>query len=309
MALNKDKEIQQRLFYQYHKDIAERNERYVNSRLNQINEEKERNDAISKELDAEKSEMKNRKKQLAYLQYSDLMQRQEDNRLKRLMQNKERQIPVPVSLDLNSEQRLNSFKEYMVQLSEINDKKLMQYNNFTLSPFPRMSSKKSKEIEETLQTIPNVNKRESTSVTDGSVFDKYNNKDYADYKDKQKEYLNYNLYLSKSKEYSKERLYDQRREIGGQMAVERNIYSDYEREARNQQNERKQLYKNTLDEQRQYQIPSKLANEKYTVSSAVCNPQFNHFYDQSPPNQTFLNHNKYVEVNPCKQTLISNYSI
>lgn len=312
MILNKDKEIQQRLFYQYHKDIAERNERYINTRLNQLNEEKERNDTLAKELEAERNEMKNRKKQLASYQYNDLIQKQEDNRMKKMIEDHERMIPNPVSLDLKSDQRLKAYKEYVAQLSEKNERNQMNFNNFTMSPFPRMASKKSKELGEEevgsfvlpLQTVSNVNKREVTSITDSSVFDKYNNRDYEDYKDKQKEYLNYNIYLSKNKEYSKEGIYDKHKEIGGQMAVERSLYNNYDREARKIENERKQQYRNILDEQRLFQIPSKLASEQYTISSAVRNPQFNHFYQQSPPNQSFLNFNRYVEVNPCKQSII-----
>lgn len=296
MTLNNDREIQHKLYHQYMQDVYEKYTKARTERTNRINEEKEMNTLMDKQFQDERKELIQRKKNVIAMQYSDHINSLEEKRIKRLRANRERMIPDNVSLDLNSENRLNSFKEYISKLSENVDAKLHQYNHYKFkTPYKSPIQFKADKPHDIIGI-----RRDATDVTDASLFDKIENEDYEEYKKKNRDLFNYNIQLSKEKEMSKQRLYqiDQLQDVD--LGYQKRLFSHFDYSLKSYENEKKERYKRFLDEQRLYQIRRKLANERFTVESASRNPSYYNLGRNSLIDQNYLNQNSFVEVNPCK---------
>lgn len=300
MTLNNDKEIQQKLFNHYMQDLYNKYSQNLNERANRINEEKEFNNLIDKQLQSEKDELIQRRKNVIAMQFTDHINSIEQNRIRRLRENREKMIPENVSLDLNSEKHLNSFKDYISKLSDSVDQNMLQYSNYkNKTPFKSPIQLKPGMPNDVIGI-----RRDPTDVTNASLFDKIENEDYNEYKQKNKEVFHYNIQLSKAKEKSKQRLYEINQLQDGDLGYQHKMYNQFDYNLKSFENEKKERYKHFLDEQRLYRIREKLANERYTIESANRNPFYYNIKKNTLVDQAYLNQNSYVEVNPCKTIIL-----
>ena len=154
--------------------------------------------------------------------------------------------------------------------------------------------------------------RGSTDVTNSSVYDKVNNLSYDEYKEKQKEFLNFNQNTINDNQRYKDYVLNEKKRINEERLKEMQRLKEIEYQERLFENEKKKIYKNLLDDQLKVKIPSKLGQEYYSPQlkdSAVrfSNPQL---YLTTPEN-SFMNRNKLVEINPysLKQFELGNTSL
>jgi hypothetical protein len=155
-------------------------------------------------------------------------------------------------------------------------------------------------------------KRSGTDVTDPSVYDRIHNLSYDEYKAKQKEFLHFNQHRINDNMRYKDLQFMQKRVVNEERLAEIERLKELEHQERMLEGEKKRLYRDLLDDQLKVKIPSKLGKEYY-------NPYFNdravrfrepYLYVTSPEN-SFMNRNKLVEVNPysLKTTNIGNTSL
>ena len=185
-----------------------------------------------------------------------------------------------------------------------------KYTHYTIDGFPRRNFKE-------FYVQPNKMNgygisRGSTDVTNSSVYDKVNNLSYDEYKEKQKEFLNFNQHTINDNQRYKDYVLNEKKRINEERIKEMQRLKELEYQERLFENEKKKIYKNLLDDQLKVKIPSKLGQEYYNPQikdSAVrfCNPQL---YLTTPEN-SFMNRNKLVEINPysLKQSELGNTSL
>lgn len=250
----------------------------------------------------EKIEALDRKKDIVSRQSMDYLRNQEIERIKRLKEYQEQKMPQLALM--NQSQIRHSIDHHPVsrsfQANLYNDfEKKMQGLN-TLSQSNTISYKNQQQQQSQQSNLGGGIRREATTITDQSSYDKHNNKDYEDYLEKHKEYSDYNLLLSKTRKQSNERQFEIDKLHENNVIIKKNFFNEYDSYQKSFENDRRQQYKQSLDEQRMYQVRSKLAKERYTIESAMRNPQYFHYSSPEYIDQTFLNHNQFVEVNPCK---------
>ena len=248
------------------------------------------------------------------MQYDEYLRYQELCKIKALKNQQEKMIQQPVSLDIHSDQNLNSYRGKIQSLSNNIDRNYDQYNKYKLQRssscsniYPTYKSSTSFILPRRQFEYTGVG-REGTDITNKEIFDRVNNKDYDDYKEKNKEYCEFNKRLMNNCDKEREdsmmsRIYlEEKRNIQN-----RNYFDKVEVEERLFDNQRKRQYKEMLDEQRRTIVAEKLKNENISLEAANINPQYYKEVDVKIPNQrvkspdlSFINKNKFVEVNPCK---------
>lgn len=161
-------------------------------------------------------------------------------------------------------------------------------------------------------------KKESTDITDDTIFDRHNNYNYHQYKELNREYSDYNKFLmdSVNSERKNSRL-NRILQEGNKNLQRRNLFNKLEMEAKMQASARKKQYRDMLDEQRRGFVVNKLSSENFDIDSVNINPQYykevelsgdgNNEHSKSSdsngnrmksPDKSFINRNKFVEVNP-----------
>lgn len=172
-------------------------------------------------------------------------------------------------------------------------------------------------------------KKEPTDITDDTIFDRYNNRNYKEYKDLHKEYCDYNKIVMDQVNNERKKIQLNRilQEEDGNVK-KRNYYDKMEQQAKMHQTERKKVYRDMLDEQRRSFVMNKLYNENFDIESANINPQYYKEVELSnnnngiqsmrfdngsnsnnnnngslssrmrSPDKSFLSRNRFVEVNP-----------
>lgn len=172
-----------------------------------------------------------------------------------------------------------------------------KYTHYTLDGFPR---KNFKEFYLSPQQMNGYGiSRGSTDVTNSEIYDKINNLTYDEYKEKQKEFLNFNQHTINDNMRYKDFLFNEKRRINEERLKEIQRLRELEYQERLFQNEKKKVYKELLDDQLKVKIPSKLGQEYYNPNLKdrairFTNPQL---YLTTPEN-SFMNRNKLVEINP-----------
>ena len=142
-------------------------------------------------------------------------------------------------------------------------------------------------------------RRSPTSLTRPELYDRFDNDTYPGYKEKQKEFLNYNQHIVTDNIRYKDYLLNEKKKMNEERIKEMQRLKELELQERLYEDEKKRVYKNLLDNQIKVKLPSKLGKLYYSASfndNAVKfkNPQL---YTYVPEN-SFMNRNKLVEVNP-----------
>lgn len=314
MTLNHCQEFQNKLSQYYLNDILSRREKYFKERDEEIRAENLRLSQLNRLAKSQRNEENERKKYLTKMQYDEYLRYQELCKIKALKNQQEKMIQQPVSLDIHSDQNLNSYRGKIQSLSNNIDRNYDQYNKYKLQRssscsniYPTYKSSTSFILPRRQFEYTGVG-REGTDITNKEIFDRVNNKDYDDYKEKNKEYCEFNKRLMNNCDKEREdsmmsRIYlEEKRNIQN-----RNYFDKVEVEERLFDNQRKRQYKEMLDEQRRTIVAEKLKNENISLEAANINPQYYKEVDVKIPNQrvkspdlSFINKNKFVEVNPCK---------
>ena len=200
-------------------------------------------------------------------------------------------------------------------------------NNMNMNtPLPYVQQYKQPILKDIRETYGGI-RREPTDVTDRSLLDKQSNKSYIDYREKHKEINDYNQYLINTIGKDKQNtMYERMKAEESRINYNKQHIDRIEYEAKMYENEKKRQYKEMLDEQRRKQVVTKLESENFTIDSANINPQ--HYkevdcgvkkrvtnvgmlrsnscadYRVRSPDPSFINRNKFVEVNPCKFDIV-----
>ena len=165
-------------------------------------------------------------------------------------------------------------------------------------------------------------KKEPTDITDDTIFDRYNNRNYKEYLDLHKEYCDYNKVVMDQVNNERKKIQLNRiLQEEDRNVKKRNYYDKMEFQAKMHQTERKKVYRDMLDEQRRSFVTNKLYNENFDIESANINPQYYKEVELSngiqsmrfdnmnngngslssrmrSPDKSFLSRNRFVEVNP-----------
>ena len=311
--------IAEKLSRSYIDDILKRKERYFKERDERIRDEQLRLKELDEIAEKEKKDEIERKRFVNNMQYEDMKRNQELNKLKQQKLFYERMTPVPVSLEINNEDSMNRYHNYIQRLSDKVDSNAMRFEDYH-----RRHSNNSSNVLNRSAMNPRFKdisevygiRREPTDITDKTIFDRHNNKDYVDYKEKNREYCDYNKSLMNIADKEREDLMMRKILLESQRNIQnRNYYDKVEIEAKMYENEKKRQYKEMLDEQRRNQVVEKLSNENFTVDAVNINPQYykevdvdNSYklnksfsvgnYRMKSPDHSFINKNKFVEVNP-----------
>lgn len=152
-------------------------------------------------------------------------------------------------------------------------------------------------------------RRSATEITSSEAYDKVNNPTYDEYKEKQREFLNFNQHTIDDNLRYKGYLFNEKKRLNEIRLQESQRLKELEYQEKMNENESKKVYKDLLDNQLKVKIPSKLGYEYYNNdinSKAVKfkNPQLYTFL----PENSFMNRNKLVEINPysLKQNELGN---
>lgn len=322
--INVDEEMKERLRNNYERNIQLRREKFLKEKEERLNEEKERNRKIEEISKKEKEDILNNKRYITKMQYDDLKRVQELNRVKSMKLYEEKMIPQNVSLDIESQNNAYKIRHYIFSQSDRIDNNIDNYYKFQ-QYYQNAPTKNQKQTKQAEYISPMVGrqkyindmysiKRGCTDVTDRFINDKFDNPEYFDYVQKNKEYKDYNKNMSIEKGRSKEMMYINSVKDEINEYNQKTNYGNREKENKLQNEQRKKDYKELLDEQRKSTVISKLKNENFTVQDININPQYykgietdidqntKQYNTLNVPGKTFLNRNYFVEVNPyCKK--------
>ena len=342
--LKPEMKIKEALSRSYMNDILRKKEKHLLEREQRIQEEQIRLNDYNKAIEKEKEEELYRKQFISNMQNEEMKRYQDAQNIKKQQFQNERAVTQNVSLHMQNEEYINNFRNYMSKLSDKIDRNAQNYQNYTINnlqkqnylkqinnnmntplPYAQQQYKQPilKDIRETYGGI----RREPTDVTDRSLLDKQSNKSYIDYKEKHKEINDYNQYLINTIGKDKQNtMYERMKAEESRINYNKQHIDRIEYEAKMYENEKKRQYKEMLDEQRRKQVVTKLESENFTIDSANINPQ--HYkevdcgvkkrvtnvgmlrsnscadYRVRSPDPSFINRNKFVQVNPCKFNIV-----
>ncbi|MCQ2818524.1 MAG: hypothetical protein MJ252_14745 [archaeon] len=166
---------------------------------------------------------------------------------------------------------------------------------YTLDGYPRGNYKKFYEGNTNGYGI----RRNATEITSNEMYDKINNETYDEYKEKQKEFLHFNQNTIDDNIRYKDYLFNEKKRMNDIRLQENQRLKELEYQEKMNENESKKVYRDILDNQLKVKIPSKLGNDYYNknindYAIKFRNPQLYTFV----PENSFMNRNKLVEINP-----------
>jgi hypothetical protein len=190
-------------------------------------------------------------------------------------------------------------------------------NNINLSEYEKKINQRRKQENEydlyTLDGYPrhnyyqfydnNINgygiKRGGTDITNLAKFERLNNGTYDEYRAKQQEILNFNVHKAEDNLRYKDYILGEKRKMGEERMKENERIRQLEYEEKLYEDEKKRVYKNLLDNQVKVKIPSKIGSLFYSNDFKDNVVKFNNpsLYLTTPEN-SFMNRNKLVEINP-----------
>ena len=169
-----------------------------------------------------------------------------------------------------------------------------EYDMYTLDGYPRHNYAK---------FYQNSNgygvRRGSTDITNLEKFEKINNGTYDEYRAKQQEILNFNINKANDNLRYKDYILGEKKRMGEERMKENERIRALQEEERLYEEEKKRVYKNLLDNQVKVKIPSKIGSLFYSENFKDNVVKFNNpsLYLTTPEN-SFMNRNKLVEINP-----------
>ena len=169
-----------------------------------------------------------------------------------------------------------------------------EYDMYTLDGYPRHNYAK---------FYQNNNgygvRRGSTDITNLAKFEKINNGTYDEYKAKQQEILNFNVNKANDNLRYKDYILGEKKRMGEERMKENERIRALQEEERLYEEEKKRVYKTLLDNQVKVKIPSKIGSLFYSENFKDNVVKFNNpsLYLTTPEN-SFMNRNKLVEINP-----------
>ena len=316
--------IQEKLSKDYSEDIFLQQKKYLSEKKNRIESEQRAILREKERIEQEEQEQKERKQKLISLQYKDYIRGLQEKENKTQREFEEKLIPQNLSLQMNSEQRLQNYHDRIYKLSERADRNkrlFLDYNQKARNDkfYNYLSKRYTLNNKETNSTVaenreynfPNKLVRNRLNSADNHnmniINDNNNNKNmnyylrnYGAYKDVFKQYDNYNKILAEQNLRHKDYMNKQRTLEELKRIEEREKIYNYEKQEKTYEDERKKEYKEYLDRQVQEQFPIKLWKENYSQNNFVENNNFfrNKNLYSSAPNFSLIKKSNYVEVNP-----------
>jgi hypothetical protein len=98
------------------------------------------------------------------------------------------------------------------------------------------------------------------------LYDRFDNDTYPGYKEKQKEFLNYNQHIVTDNIRYKDYLLNEKKKMNEERIKEMQRLKELELQERLYEDEKKRVYKNLLDNQIKVKLPSKLGKLYYSAS-------------------------------------------
>ena len=169
-----------------------------------------------------------------------------------------------------------------------------EYDMYTLDGYPRHNYAK---------FYQNSNgygvRRGSTDITNLAKFERLNNGTYDEYKAKQQEILKFNVNRAQDNIRYKDYILSEKKKLGEERLKENERIRQLEYEEKLYEDDKKRVYKTLLDNQVKVKIPSKIGTLFYSNDFKDNVVKFNNpsLYLTTPEN-SFMNRNKLVEINP-----------
>ena len=313
--------IAEKLSKDYSEDISNQQKKYLSEKQYRIESEQREILREQQRIEQEEQEQKERKQKLISLQYKDYIRGLQEKENKTQKEFEEKLIPQNLSLQMNSEQRLQNYHDKIYKLSEKADRNkrlFMDYNqrarndkyyNYLSKRYTLNNKETNSTVAENREmTIPNKLGRNRLYSADNNIEYTINGnrnindylKNYGDYKDVFKQYDNYNKLLAEQNLRHKDYMNKQRTVEELKRIEEREKIYNYEKQEKSFENERKREYKEYLDRQIKEQLPIKLWKENYNEKNFV---NYNNFFKNknlytSAPNFSLVKKSNFVEVNP-----------
>ena len=114
--------IQEKLSKDYSEDIFMQQKKYLSEKKNRIESEQREILREQQRIEQEEQEQKERKQKLISLQYKDYIRGLQEKENKTQREFEEKLIPQNLSLQMNSEQRLQNYHDKIYKLSERADR-------------------------------------------------------------------------------------------------------------------------------------------------------------------------------------------
>ena len=174
-----------------------------------------------------------------------------------------------------------------------------EYDMYTLDGYPRHNYAKLYQKNNNTNVNGYGIRRVGTDITNLAKFERINNGTYDEYKAKQQEILNFNVNKANDNLRYKDYILGEKKRMGEERMKENERIRALEQEERLYEEEKKRVYKNLLDNQVKVKIPSKIGSLFYSENFKDNVVKFNNpsLYLTTPEN-SFMNRNKLVEINP-----------
>jgi hypothetical protein len=209
------------------------------------------------------------------------------------------QIPDPEKTKLytpymQNNTEINNRNNYHQQNINNRIKNENEYDLYTIDGFPRHNYSHFYENENGYGI-----KRGGTDITNLLKYERLNNGTYDEYKAKQQEFLNFNVNKANDNIRYKDYILGEKKKMGEERMKENERIRQLELEERLYEDEKKRVYKNLLDNQVKVKIPSKIGGMYYSHDFKDNVVKFKNpsLYLTTPQN-SFMNRNKLVEINP-----------
>ena len=314
--MNNNQIIAEKLSKDYSEDISNQQKKYLSEKKYRIESEQREILREQQRIEQEEQEQKERKQKLISLQYKDYIRGLQEKENKTQKEFEEKLIPQNLSLQMNSEQRLQNYHDKIYKLSERADRNkrlFLDYNqrarndkyyNYLSKRYTLNNKETNSTVAENKEFNLGRNRLNSADNYINNINNKNNINDYlrnyGAYKDVFKQYDNYNKILAEQNLRNKDYMNKQRTIEELKRIEEREKIYNYEQQEKSYENERKKEYKEYLDRQIKEQLPIKLWKENYNERNFINN---NNFFREknlytSAPSFSIVKKSNFVEVNP-----------
>jgi len=314
--MNSNQIIAEKLSKDYSEDISNQQKKYLSEKKYRIESEQREILREQQRIEQEEQEQKERKQKLISLQYKDYIRGLQEKENKTQKEFEEKLIPQNLSLQMNSEQRLQNYHDKIYKLSERADRNkqlFLDYNqrarndkyyNYLSKRYTLNNKETNSTVAENKEFNLGRNRLNSADNYINNINNKNNINDYlrnyGAYKDVFKQYDNYNKILAEQNLRNKDYMNKQRTIEELKRIEEREKIYNYEQQEKSYENERKKEYKEYLDRQIKEQLPIKLWKENYNERNFINN---NNFFREknlytSAPGFSIVKKSNFVEVNP-----------
>ena len=314
--MNNNQIIAEKLSKDYSEDISNQQKKYLSEKKYRIESEQREILQEQQRIEQEEQEQKERKQKLISLQYKDYIRGLQEKENKTQKEFEEKLIPQNLSLQMNSEQRLQNYHDKIYRLSERADRNkrlFLDYNqrarndkyyNYLSKRYTLNNKETNSTVAENKEFNLGRNRLNSADNYINNINNKNNINDYlrnyGAYKDVFKQYDNYNKILAEQNLRNKDYMNKQRTIEELKRIEEREKIYNYEQQEKSYENERKKEYKEYLDRQIKEQLPIKLWKENYNERNFVNNNLFKdkNLYSSAPYFSTIKKNNSLIDVNP-----------